>query len=54
MAAKVSEVARFEAADFGAGRELIFATEVDGDLLKDGNLSDVLGMDLPPIRATNA
>jgi hypothetical protein len=44
MAAKVSEVERFEGADFGAGRELEFATEVDGDLFKDGNLSAVPSM----------
>jgi hypothetical protein len=48
MAAKVSEVERFEGADFGAGRALVFATEVDGDVLgdvlKDGNFRDVPGM----------
>src|SRR5271170_7415723 len=47
MAAKVSEVERFEGADFGAGHEAVFAGEAQDlrDLdLGDGNLRDVPGM----------
>jgi hypothetical protein len=52
MAARVSDVETFEGGDFGAARAVVLAAEAKGDLLEDGNLSDVLGMGY--LQITNA
>jgi hypothetical protein len=52
MAARVSDVERFDGGDSGAAREVGSAAEASGDLLDGWNLSDVPGMGY--LQITNA